>query len=264
MFADAYIYFGVAFAGLLSFLSPCVLPLVPPYLVYLGGRSLEEMTEGSGPTQSARLKIVAASLFFVMGFTTVFVLLGAGASAAGQFLGRYKAEFGIAAGLVIILFGLHFLGLLRVSLLYREARFQANVGGASFAGAYLLGLAFAFGWTPCIGPILSVVLSLASNEATLAAGVALLFVYSLGLGVPFVLAAVAIGPFMTFMQRFRRHLGTVEKVMGALLVVTGIMFITGSFTSLGNWLIETFPWLATIEGWATSDGFRKDIKGLGQ
>ncbi len=264
MFADAHIYFGVAFAGLLSFLSPCVLPLVPPYLVYLGGRSLEEMTDGAEPSRSAWLRVIAASLFFVMGFTTVFVLLGAGASAAGQFLAQYKTELGTAAGVVIILFGLHFLGLLRVNLLYREARFHARVEGASFAGAYLLGLAFAFGWTPCIGPILSVVLSLASSEATLSAGVKLLFVYSLGLGVPFVLAAVAIRPFMRFMQRFRRHMGTVEKVMGVLLIITGIMFIMGSFTTFGNWLIETFPALATIEGWAASDTLRRDIKDLGK
>jgi cytochrome c-type biogenesis protein len=263
MFADAHIYLGVAFAGLLSFLSPCVLPLVPPYLVYLGGTSMEQMTDERGLPREAWLRVVGASIFFVMGFTTVFVLLGAGASAAGQLLSQYKTELGVAAGVVIILFGLHFLGLLRVPMLYREARFHGQTEGASYAGAYLLGLAFAFGWTPCVGPILSVVLSLASQEESLSAGVRLLFVYSLGLGVPFVLAALAIRPFLAFMQRFRRHLGRVEKGMGVLMVLTGLLFITGSIGQVGNWLIETFPSLATIEGAASSDELRRDIKQMG-
>lgn len=263
MFVDAHIYFGVAFAGLLSFLSPCVLPLVPPYLVYLGGTSLEEMTEGPGPSRAAWMRVVAASLFFVLGFTTVFVLLGAGASAAGQLLGLYKTELGIAAGLVIILFGLHFLGLFRVSMIYRDVRFKHRLEGATFAGAYLLGLAFAFGWTPCIGPILSVVLSLASQESSLSAGVKLLFVYSLGLGVPFVMAAIAIRPFMSFMARFRRHIAFVERTMGVLMIATGLLFLTGSIGNIGNWLIEAFPILAQIEGVASSEALRHDIKTLG-
>src|SRR5262249_21322026 len=150
-----------------------------------------------------RRRVVYASLLFVLGFTTVFVALGAGASVVGQWIQVHKAELSLVAGIIIIGFGLHFLGLLRVPLLYREARFHAHVEGASLAGAYIMGLAFAFGWTPCIGPVLATVLALAANEASLGAGVRLLFVYSLGLGLPFVLAAMAIGPFLAFLQRFR-------------------------------------------------------------
>src|SRR5262249_40488592 len=154
-----------------------------------------------------------------------FVGLGAGASVLGQWLQAHKDELAVVAGIVIILFGLHFLGVLRVPLLYREARVHADNPGASLAGAYVMGLAFAFGWTPCIGPGLATVLTLAANEASLGAGVRLLLVYSLGLGIPFILAAVAIGPFLGFLQRFRRHLGRVEKAMGVLLVVAGVLIL---------------------------------------
>ena len=157
----------------------------------------------------------------------------------------------MVAGVVIILFGLHFLGLLRIPLLYREARLRADDQRASLAGAYVMGLAFAFGWTPCIGPVLATVLTLAASEASLGAGVRLLLVYSLGLGIPFVLAAVAIGPFLGFMQRFRRHLGRVEKAMGVLLVVTGVLILTGSLNVFGVWLLETVPALGRIEEMVT-------------
>jgi len=264
MFAEAHIYLGVALAGLVSFLSPCVLPLVPPYLGYLGGTTVDQMTSEDGAASGVWRRVVIASVFFVLGFTTVFVALGAGASAAGQFIQTYRAELAIVAGIVIILFGLHFLGLLRIPLLYSEARYHVNATGASYAGAYLIGLAFAFGWTPCIGPILATVLALAASEASLGRGVGLLFVYSLGLGVPFILAAVAIRPFLSFMQRFRRHLGKVEKVMGAVLVLTGLLFLTGWINGLGAWMIETFPALANIEAWATPDSLPGEItkKGL--
>lgn len=259
MFAEAHLYLGVALAGLASFLSPCVLPLVPPYLGYLGGTTLDQLTAEGGVERQVWRRVVIASLFFVLGFTTVFVALGASASFIGQILQTYRAEFGMAAGVIIILFGLHFLGVLRIPLLYSEARYQADVGNASFAGAYLMGLAFAFGWTPCIGPILSAVLTLAAGEASLGSGVRLLAVYSLGLGIPFVLAAVAIRPFLAFMQKFKRHLGTLEKVMGLLLVITGVLFLTGSITWLGQWLIETFPFLANVEEWLTPDTLQQDI-----
>ncbi len=226
MFAEAHLYFGVALAGLVSFLSPCVLPLVPPYLGYLGGTTIDQMTSEDGLEDHVWRRVVIASLFFVLGFTTVFVGLGASASVVGQLIQTYKAELAMVAGVVIILFGLHFLGVLPIPLLYTDTRYHhADMSGASYAGAYVIGLAFAFGWTPCIGPILATVLALAANEASLGAGVRLLAVYSLGLGVPFVLAAVAIRPFLSFMQRFRRHLGTMEKVMGVLLVITGLLFL---------------------------------------
>jgi cytochrome c-type biogenesis protein len=264
MFADLQIYLGVAFAGLVSFLSPCVLPLVPPYLGYLGGTTISQANTAGGLDAAVWRRVVIGSLFFVAGFTTVFVGLGAGASVLGQAIATYKSQLSMAAGLVIILFGLHFLGLVRIPLLYTEARYHSDMKQQSFFGAYLIGLAFAFGWTPCVGPILATVLTVAANEGTASAGVKLLLAYSLGLGVPFVLAAVAIRPFLSFMQRFKRHLGTVEKAMGVLLVLTGLLFLTGSMNWFGQWMLETFPSLMRIEEWFTPKSLQRDImkKGL--
>lgn len=265
MFADLSMYAGVMLAGLVSFLSPCVLPLVPPYLGYLGGTTIDQLADGGVENRVWR-RVVFASMFFVLGFTTVFVGLGAGASMFGQMIQTYKSELSMVAGLVIILFGLHFLGILRIPLLYSEARYHGEMPQASYLGAYLIGLAFAFGWTPCVGPILATVLAVAANEASLSIGVTLLLAYSLGLGIPFILAAVAIRPFMSFMSKFKRHLGTMEKVMGVILVITGIMFLTGSMNWLGQWMIETFPWLGTIEEQFTPKGLQTDImkKGAGR
>jgi cytochrome c-type biogenesis protein len=252
MFADLQVYLGVWLAGLASFLSPCVLPLVPPYLGYLGGTTIEEFAAEEGVPRHVWGRVVTASIIFVLGFTTVFVLLGAGASFLGQLIQSYKRELEILAGLIIIVFGLHFLGLFRVALFYREARYhRPHHRGVSYIGAYVIGLAFAFGWTPCIGPVLATVLALAANEASLASGVKLLFVYSLGLGIPFVLAAIAIEPFLSFMQRFKRHLGKVEMAMGAILVLTGILFLTGSINWFGSWLLDHFAGLSRIEGFLT-------------
>jgi len=264
LIADAQIYFGVALAGLVSFLSPCVLPLVPPYLGYIGGTSLEQMTSDEGLDARAWRRVVIASLFFVLGFTTVFVALGAGASMAGQFIQMYKGQLAMVAGVVIILFGLHFLGVFRINLLYSEARYHGEIKGASLVGAYVIGLAFAFGWTPCVGPVLATVLALAANEGSLGQGVRLLLVYSLGLGIPFILAAIAIRPFLTFMQRFRRHLGRVEKVMGVVLVITGLLFLTGSLNWFGQWLIDTFPGLARIEEVIGTESLQREIMKKGQ
>lgn len=227
MLADLYIYLGVLIAGAVSFLSPCVLPLVPPYLGYLGGTTVTRMGDGGHLDPAQHRRIVLGSICFVLGFTTVFVGLGAGASAFGQLIHAWKGPLSFAAGLVILLFGLHFLGLVRIAFLYTEARYHADVEGASLMGAYVIGLAFAFGWTPCVGPILATVLAVAANEGSLSTGVLLLFLYSLGLGVPFILAAVAIGPFMRFVQRFKRYLGAVERVMGAMLVLAGVLILSG-------------------------------------
>jgi cytochrome c-type biogenesis protein len=264
MFAEAHLYLGVALAGLVSFLSPCVLPLVPPYLGYLGGTTFEQLSDEKGLERDVWRRVVLASMCFVLGFSTVFIALGASASLIGQFIQTWRAELSIAAGIVIILFGLHFLGVLRIPFLLVEKRYQADQQGASLAGAYVMGLAFAFGWTPCIGPILSTVLALAANEASLGAGVRLLAVYSLGLGVPFVLAAIAIRPFLSFMQRFRRHLGLMEKIMGVLLVLTGIAFLNVfewfSIQAIGQWLIETFPGLARVEELMTPEKLQQDLR----
>ena len=227
MLTEIYIYVGVLLAGMASFLSPCVLPLVPPYLGYLGGTTTARMGEAGALTSAQHRRIILGSLCFVLGFTTVFVGLGAGASAFGQLIQGWKGPLSILAGAVIVLFGLHFLGLVRVPLLYVEARYHADMEGASLIGAYVIGLAFAFGWTPCVGPILATVLAVAANEGSLGMGVRLLATYSLGLGVPFILAAVAIGPFMRSMQRFKRHLATVERVMGMMLVLAGLLVLAG-------------------------------------
>lgn len=265
MLTDIYIYLGVLLAGLASFLSPCVLPLVPPYLGYLGGTTVNQIGAGEELDREAWRRVVLGSLCFVLGFTTVFVGLGAGASAFGQLIQTYKSPLSMIAGAVIVVFGMHFLGVVRIPLLYREARYHTSMEHASLAGAYLIGLAFAFGWTPCVGPILATVLTLAAQEGSLGAGVRLLAVYSLGLGIPFILAAVAIGPFMAFFKRFRRHLGLFEKVMGALLIITGVLFMTGSMNFIGQWMLDTFPGLTAIEEWFTPKALQLEImkKGAG-
>ena len=232
------------FAGLISFLSPCVLPLVPPYLVYLAGSSLERLA-GAEAAPLVKRDVLVAALLFVAGFSTVFVALGAGASVIGSLLRFYSHELAIVAGVAIIVMGLHFLGITPIAFLYRQKRVdvQRPVG---LWGAYVMGLAFAFGWTPCIGPILAAILAVAASEATVTKGAGLLAVYSLGLGVPFIIAALAVEPFAAFLARFRAHLAHVERVMGGLLVLTGIGFLTGAVTSVSIWLLETFPGLQSF------------------
>lgn len=234
------------FAGLISFVSPCVLPLVPSYLVYMAGTSIDELTGEGRLSRALYVRVVSAAVVFVLGFTTVFVLLGATASAVGQLLISHLDVLSKIAGAVIIVMGLHFLGVFRLPFMHRDTRYAGEIANESLIGAYVMGLAFAFGWTPCIGPVLAVILSLAASEDTVFKGMGLLTVYSAGLGVPFILAALAARPFLAFVTRFRRHLGMVEKAMGGLLVLAGIMFITGWMTRLSYWLLETFPVLGTI------------------
>ncbi len=231
-------------AGLVSFLSPCVLPLVPPYLVYLAGASLERLAEAK-PESRVRRETLLAAVLFVGGFSTVFVTLGASASAIGTLVRSYWTELGFLAGIVIIVMGLHFLGITPIRLLYREKRMEMPKP-VGLWGAYVMGLAFAAGWTPCIGPILATILAIAASEATVAKGAGLLAVYSLGLGVPFIIAAFAVEPFAAFLTRFRTHLGPMERIMGGLLVLTGIAFLAGFFTELNNWMLEAFPALGQI------------------
>ncbi|MFA9386951.1 MAG: cytochrome c biogenesis CcdA family protein [Methyloceanibacter sp.] len=239
-------YFGALIAGVLSFLSPCVLPLVPPYLCFLGGTTFDQLT-GEDETQSHVYQtVIMSSVAFVLGFTTVFVILGATATMAGQLVAENLPILARIAGVIIIIAGLHFLGVIHIPILHREARYHSDTRPAGLFGAYVIGLAFAFGWTPCIGPVLGAILAVAAGEDSIRQGVSLLFVYSLGLGIPFILAAVAIKPFMNVMQRFKSHMAMVEKIMGALLVLTGILFLTNSMTLIAGWILQIFPGLATI------------------
>lgn len=229
-------------AGIISFLSPCVLPIVPPYLAYMSGVTLNEMST----QEEARRKAVIAALCFVMGLSTVFLILGFTASIFGAFFLQNQVLFAQISGVVIIVFGLHFLGVFRIPFLDQEARLDAGDKGGSSFGAYLLGLAFAFGWTPCIGPQLGAILSLAASEASVTKGTLLLGVYAAGLGIPFLLAAMFITRAMGVMNRLKRHMRTIERVMGGLLVLVGVMMVTGAFTSLAFWLLETFPALGLL------------------
>ena len=229
-------------AGILSFLSPCVLPIVPPYLAYMGGIT---MTELSSDTPQRRRAILPAG-FFVLGLSTVFLLLGFTASIFGQFFLQNQDWFSRASGLVVLVLGLHFLHVIRIPLLDREARLDAGDRGGSALGAYVLGLAFAFGWTPCIGPQLGAILSLAASEASLSRGTALLAIYAMGLGLPFLLAAVFIDRSMVLMAGLKPHMGLIEKAMGALLVLVGLALLTGAFSRFSYWLLDTFPGLAYL------------------
>ena len=233
-------------AGVLSFLSPCVLPLVPPYLSYMSGASFEQLRADGSVTGVVWRRSVFTSLFFILGFSVVFILLGATATAFGQLFRQALPVLTPIAGVMILIMGLHFLGILRIGLLDRQMRHSGPGVASGPVGGFLLGLAFAVGWTPCIGPVLAAVLALAASQSTASEGAGLLAVYSAGLGVPFLLAGIAIGPFLSFFSSFRKHMGTVEKVMGALLVLTGLLFLTGQFSRISYWFLETFPVLSTF------------------
>ena len=228
--------------GVLSFLSPCVLPIVPPYLAYMAGTSIEDMRRGDG----ADRRVMTAAVFFVLGLSTVFLILGLAASAFGRIFLAYQREMGLVGGAVILLFGLHFLGVLRIPLLYREARFDAGDQGGTPLGAYVLGLAFAFGWTPCIGPVLGSILSLAAQEGSVERGMRLMAFYAAGLGVPFLLTALFLRQALGVMAGLKRHMALIERLMGVLLLAVGLLMLTGGFTALSFWLLETFPGLALI------------------
>ena len=244
-------------AGLVSFLSPCVLPMVPPYLIYLAGATIQHVGSGEPASASRRAIMISAGLF-VLGFSTVFIALGASASVmigglkpwldinlAKVHLGNVHLSLAIITGIVIIIMGLHFLGLTRIGLLMREGRLSIPKPVGMW-GAYVMGLAFAFGWTPCIGPILMAILAIAAAEATVAKGAGLLAVYSVGLGIPFLIAAFMVERFSTLFARMKRHLASVERVMGVLMVIIGIGFLTGATENVSSWMIETFPMLQSL------------------
>ena len=228
-------------AGVLSFLSPCVLPIVPPYLAYMGGVTVADM-QG----RARRAPVVLAAAFFVLGLSTVFLILGMAASALGRALLAWQDWFVTIAGLVIMVFGAHFVGVFRLSFLDREARLEAGDHGGSALGAYVLGLAFAFGWTPCLGPILGAILSMAATEADLGRGMVLLAAYAVGLGIPFLLVAAFFPALSGPMAWMKRHMDRIERMSGLLLWTVGLMMATGQFAAFSFWLLETFPILATL------------------
>ena len=231
----------VAFlAGLISFLSPCVLPIVPPYLAYMSGVALSDINS------KARSKVVITALFFVLGLSTVFIFLGFSASAIGAVFFEYQPLLNTVAGLIIMLFGLHFLGIYRLQFLSREARFEVtNYEGTTF-GSYVLGLAFAFGWTPCIGPQLGAILSLAASNGSVLKGTVLLSFYAIGLGVPFLVFAIFINRLDGLLKVLKKYLEVIERIMGLLLWTVGLLLLTGGFSSISFWLLETFPSLASL------------------
>lgn len=229
-------------AGVLSFLSPCVLPIVPPYLAYMGGISLGEMRTD----QTKHRRVMVPALFFVLGLSTIFLLLGFTVSAFGSFFLLNQVLFARLSGAMIVVFGLHFLGVITIPLLNRDVRLDAKSDGGTAFGAYVLGLAFAFGWTPCIGPQLGAILSLAAQEASLARGTLLLGVYAVGLGVPFLLAALFIERAMAVMTRLKRHMKTIERAMGVLLILVGIAIFTGAFSDFSFFLLEKFPFFSVL------------------
>ncbi len=220
--------------GLLSFLSPCVLPVVPPYLAYMSGISMAEMTGA----REARRRVILPAVFFVMGLSTIFLLLGFAASAFGTFVLTNQEWFNRIAGVIVITFGLHFLGVFRIPFLMREARIDAGDQGGSALGAFVLGLAFAAGWTPCNGPILSGILTMAAREADVARGTYLLGVYSVGLGLPFLLSAIFISQAIGVMKKIKPHMRKIEIAMGLLLLIVGITLFTGSFSIFSGWMLD--------------------------
>lgn len=240
-------YGGALLAGILSFLSPCVLPMVPFYLSYMAGLSVRELRAGDQIAPGARLRLILQALAFACGVTTIFVLLGMGATALGQVFLAWREPLSWVAAGVLILFGFHFLGVLRIGLFYREARVQSGTRPTTLIGAYVMGLAFGFGWTPCVGPALAAILMVASGMGEVWRGGLLLLVYGAGMTLPFVLAAFFAGPFLSWVARHRALMGHVEKAMGVMLIVFGLLIATNSVNLIADWMIRNFDWSATLQ-----------------
>jgi cytochrome c-type biogenesis protein len=234
-------YFGAAIAGLLSFFTPCVLPMVPFYLCYMAGLSMNELQSDDAIAVGAQRRLIISSVFFALGVTTIFVLLGMGATAIGQTFGMWRDTLRYVAAGILLVFGLHFLGIVRIPLLYREAKIESSAAPTTILGAYLMGLAFGFGWTPCVGPALAAILMVASGMGDIWQGGLLLLVYGLAMTAPFVVAALFARPFLSWLQRNRRYLGQVERVMGAMLIVFAILIATNSVNFIAQWMINLMP-----------------------
>ncbi|OAN73500.1 sulfur oxidation protein [Sulfitobacter sp. EhC04] len=238
---------GALIAGLLSFLSPCILPIVPFYLSYLAGVGMNQISADAPIDSAVRRRAVLAACMFAAGVITIFMGLGAAATVFGQIVREYFDILRWIAAAIIIAMGLHFLGVIRIGLLYRQFRADAgDTSNVSLLGAYVIGLAFAFGWTPCVGPVLAAILFTAAGADTAGSGALLLFVYGLGMTAPFVLAALFIGPFMRWMARFRRHLGLIEKLMGVMLILFGILIATNTINYIAQWMLEIAPDIGTL------------------
>ena len=228
--------------GLVVFFSPCILPIVPFYLSYMAGTGINVLSDDGELPRGVQSKAVLSSVMFSMGIITVFVLLGAAAFSISQSFRTYQDEFRYVAAAIILLIGMHFLGVIRIGFLNRQFQVQAGaINNMSVMGSYVVGLAFAAGWTPCVGGVLTAVVMTASFEDTAYKGIGLLFVFGLGLTLPFIVAAFFIKPFLRFAGKFRRYLGAVEKLMGLLMVGFAILLITNSINGIANWMIETFP-----------------------
>ena len=234
-------YFGAALAGLLSFFTPCVLPMVPFYLCYMAGLSMNELQSKDAIAAGVQRQLIVSSFFFAFGVTTIFVLLGMGATAIGQAFGAWRDTLRYVAAGVLLLFGLHFLGVLRIPLLYREAKIESTAAPTTVLGAYLMGLAFGFGWTPCVGPALAAILMIAGGMGDIWQGGLLLLVYGLSMTAPFVVAALFARPFLGWLQRNRRYLGLVERVMGTMLIVFAVLIATNTVNYIAQWMIEVMP-----------------------
>ncbi len=233
---------GALFAGLLSFLSPCILPMVPFYLCYMAGISMAELRSDQTIAPGAQRRLVLSAIAFALGVTSIFMLLGMGATALGQVFRQWLEPLSWVAAAILFVFGLHFLGILRIPFLYREARIEAKVEPTTMIGAYIMGLAFGFGWTPCVGPALAAILMVASSLDAIWRGAVLLFVYGLGMTAPFVIAAVFAKPFLAWMNRNRKYLGHVEKVMGGMLILFAVLIATGSVNAIAQFMIDHMPW----------------------
>ena len=232
---------GAALAGLLSFFTPCILPMVPFYLCYMAGISMAELKDDAGIAPGAQRRLVISAVFFAAGVTTIFVLLGMGATAVGQAFADWQGVLSYVAAGILLIFGLHFLGVIRIGLLYREARIDSSAEPTTIVGAYLMGLAFGFGWTPCVGPALASILMIASGMGDIWRGGALLLVYGIGMTAPFVIAALFSGPFLKWTARHRSKLQYVEKLMGAMLILFALLIVTNSVNVIAQWMIDILP-----------------------
>lgn len=237
---------GAALAGLLSFFTPCILPMVPFYLCYMAGISMGELRGDGEIAPGAQRRLVISAVMFALGVSTIFVLLGMGATAIGQAFGQWKEPLSYVAAAILFAFGLHFLGVVKIGFLYREAKIESTAEPTTLLGAYIMGLAFGFGWTPCVGPALASILMIASGMGDIWRGGLLLLVYGLSMTAPFVIAALFARPFLAWVGRNRKYLGHVEKLMGLMLILFAILIATGSVNIIADWMIRTFPSLTAI------------------